>query len=249
MDENAKDQKARKKIARMGYKVLFGYNLKNARTGANLSRAELAELMSVSTRTIARYENDEEYPPFRMAYTLSKLLCFSLDALSSYDLSEEEEHSSWVRYIKDRNSANKSEFYKALDAVNQYIDSNSSCFDIDSNRAFLLTVLNLLQSSYKKKHNVLGISESHERLIVKLASKIEEIKELFRSTSAEENAISRLNEENRSLHIEKQELQKELDKLRDAKIKELLPNAEVMDKEEASKLFEGFDAFETQLEE
>lgn len=213
MDENTKTQKKRKKIARMGFRVRFGCNLKSARKSAHLSRAKLAELMNVSTRTIARYENDEEYPPFRMAYTLSKMLCFSLDALRPYELSVEDQQTPWACYQCDRMFSDTIEFGNAMESINQYIDSNIMRFDVNSNRSFLLKVLGLLQSSYEKKHNVLGISESDKRLLEKLVLKIQEIEKLFTSTFEEKIAINRLTKENQSLHMQKQELQKELDKL------------------------------------
>lgn len=63
----------------------LGKQLKDARTGANLSQAELAGRIGVSRQTVSNWENGRSYPDIGSLIRLSDLYGLSLDAMLKAD--------------------------------------------------------------------------------------------------------------------------------------------------------------------
>ena len=84
----------------------IGNKLQRARTKANLTQEQVAEILGVSRQTISNWENEKTYPDIRSVVSLSDLYNVSLD----YLLKDKEEMSmtNYLDYLEESTNTVKS---------------------------------------------------------------------------------------------------------------------------------------------
>ena len=82
----------------------IGSKIKNARTGANLTQEQAAEILGVSRQTISNWESEKTYPDIISVIKMSDLYHISLDHL----LKEESPVSNYLDYLEESTNKVKS---------------------------------------------------------------------------------------------------------------------------------------------
>ena len=84
----------------------IGNKLNRARTNANLTQEQVAEVLGVSRQTISNWENEKTYPDIKSVVALSDLYCVSLDYLLKDK--EESSMSNYLDYLEESTNTVKS---------------------------------------------------------------------------------------------------------------------------------------------
>ena len=84
----------------------IGNKLNRARTNANLTQEQVAEVLGVSRQTISNWENEKTYPDIKSVVALSDLYCVSLDYLLKDK--EESSMSDYLDYLEESTNTVKS---------------------------------------------------------------------------------------------------------------------------------------------
>ncbi len=86
------------------YLDFLGKNMKYLRSLFNISQSNLAELLSVTSATISRYENSEREPGLEILYKLSRIFNVSIDTLLLVDIENESGNIINNEYIRNMNN-------------------------------------------------------------------------------------------------------------------------------------------------
>lgn len=84
----------------------IGNKLNRARTNANLTQEQVAEVLGVSRQTISNWENEKTYPDIKSVVALSDLYGVSLDYLLKDK--EESSMSNYLDYLEESTNTVKS---------------------------------------------------------------------------------------------------------------------------------------------
>lgn len=84
----------------------IGNKLNRARTNANLTQEQVAEVLGVSRQTISNWENEKTYPDIKSVVALSDLYGISLDYLLKDK--EESSMSNYLDYLEESTNTVKS---------------------------------------------------------------------------------------------------------------------------------------------